>query len=104
MIRHLGFEIPLYVTQLQGRRLRAAGSGVCSECLKPKHRVYVVDDPGSGRPICSDCVEFIYAEKGHGLGGQAHPDQQPTEVVYGHLKNAGLTDTFDTAFWDKHIR
>jgi hypothetical protein len=104
VIRHLGFEIPLYVTQLQGRRLRAAGSGVCSECLKPKHRVYLADDPGNGRPICSDCVEIIYADKGHGLGGQAHPEEIPVEVVYSHLAKAGLTDDFDTAFWDRQVK
>lgn len=104
MIRHLGFEVPLYVTQLQGRRLRAAGPGVCSECLKAKHRVFVVDSPGNGRTICSDCIEVIYADKGHGLGGQPRPTEFPTEVIYAHLARAGLTDDFDIAFWDRQIK
>lgn len=104
MIRFLGFQIPLYVTQLQGRRLRAPGPGVCSECLKAKHKVYIVDDPGNGRPICADCLEIIYADKGHGLGGQAHPETEPVEVIYETIAKIGLNDDFDSSFWERQIK
>lgn len=101
MRKHLGFEIPLYVTQLQGQRLRAPGMGKCAFCFQTKHKVYLL---GDDRPICDQCVEVSIAENAHGLGGQAHPAEQPKEVVWEDLANAGLTDKFDTAFWERAIR
>jgi hypothetical protein len=100
VIRHLGFEIPLYVTQTQGGRLRAPGIGVCHVCLTSKHKVWLIDDH---RPICEQCIEVAYAEHGHGLGGQAHPDADPIEVPFETLRKISLTDDFDSAYWNRQI-
>lgn len=99
MRKHLGFEIPLYIP---GARRRWPCSCVkCAFCFQTKHKVYLL---GDDRPICDQCVEVSIAENAHGLGGQAHPAEQPKEVVWEDLANAGLTDKFDTAFWERAIR
>ena len=102
MRKHLGFEIPLYVTQLQGQRLRAPSMGKCAFCFQTKHRVYLL---GDDRPICDQCVEVAIAENRYGDDtDQRRPAEQPKEVIWEDLAYAGLTDKFDTAFWERAIR
>ena len=101
MVRHLGFEIPLSITIKEGRQHSGPSRGVCAFCLKRQPKVYVL---GDDRRICDACIETTYAARGHGLGGQRHPDLSPVEMPYGELRKAGLTDRFNTDFWDKALK
>jgi len=96
-VKHLGFNIPLTVTQLLGRRANRPGKGSCFRCLRARERVYVL---GDGRCLCDDCTVLDLVEHGHGLGGQPRPAEFPVEVIY---ENAATKDKFDIAFWERAL-
>lgn len=96
-VRHLGFIIPLTITQSQGGRFRRPGLGSCAQHLRTCRQVYLM---GDDRPICMDAIKQIYAEKAHGLGGQHRPAEKPIEVVH---ENSAFPDKFDTAFWERAL-
>lgn len=79
MVRHLGFEIPLGITNSQGARLRLPTPGMCAECEKPRIRVYV---RGDNTRYCVNCIEFDIAEADPSdevKREQRHPELHPTE-------------------------